>query len=183
MISHKHYLDFLFKTGLTQAEFIFIFLVYKKDTNYINRYKERFPTEDGTMIGKYNTNRLIEDGWIKQEGDEYVAADKFRRLFISDSNGFDELVEYYPKYYETDKGVKMPLVLADKFQYSLKYGGMINNSIAEHNEIIKDIEYGAEHNLINFKIEKFIDSQFWNVLREKRLGDTTNNIHEEHTFG
>lgn len=187
MILHKQYLHFLFKTGLTQAEFLLLYLIHKKDQEYIDLYKERFPTGDGTMIGDYNTKRLLKQGWIIEKEKNLEVTEKFKKYLFDDSVSdlnYSELLDYYPKFFENKEGTKLPLVLADKFVYNSKYSQKVCYNAAEHNEVLKDLQYGIDNNLINFGIAKFIDSNYWEILRPMRLDDTdfTGGVPDDDTF-
>lgn len=179
MIAHTFYLDFLFKTGLTQSQFLLLHLLYKKDMKYIEMFKERFPTDDKTMIGKILTDDLIKHGWIKvSKTGDLTVTDKFRKLYVTDEIALNELINVYPAFFEKD-GVKIPLVTVNKFQYALKYGRKIYNSIDEHNEVLKDLEFAESKGLINFGIAKFIDAEFWTKLRPMRLGEESIKLFDE----
>jgi hypothetical protein len=170
MILHKFYLQFLFKTGLTQSQFLLLHLIYNKDQKYIDMYKERFPTDDGTMIGKVPTQQLLNEGWLTVNKDRILqVTDKFKEYYVIDEIALEELIQIYPPFYDKG-GVKIPLVTVSKHEYSLKYGRKIYNSYQEHKEVMKDLQFAVNNNLINFGIAKFIDSDMWIKLRPMRLG-------------
>ena len=171
MINHKEYLDFLFKTGLTQAQFLLIYLVYKKDQKAIEKYKIRFPSDDGTMVGKSLTQQLIDEDWLYvTEGRTLVASNKFRKLFLAEADNayLKELIEIYPAFYDKD-GINIPLVTIDLYKYTEKYFKAILESFKEHNTVLKDLKWGVKHNYIRFGINKFIDAEMWTSLRKLRL--------------
>lgn len=176
MINHTDYLDFLFTTGLSQPQFLLLYLIYKKDQDSINRYKERFPTGDGTMIGKYYTKQLIEEGWLTVTTDKTLkVTHKFRKYFVINETALNELLDIYPPFIDKE-GVNIPLVTVDKYQYSLKYNRRIMKSVREHDEVVKDLQFGIDKGYIRFGIVKFIDSEMWIPLRKLRLGEDAESV-------
>ena len=176
MINHTDYLDFLFTTGLSQSQFLLLYLIYKKDQDNINRYKERFPTEDGTMIGKYLTQQLIDEGWMILDSKKNLKLTyKFRQYFVIKETALNELLDIYPPFVDKE-GVNIPLVTVDKYQYSLKYNRRILKSVKEHDEVLKDLQYGIDKGYIRFGIAKFIDAEMWKPLRKLRLKEDTESV-------
>tara|TARA_R110000772_G_C13310328_1_gene440514 strand:- start:43185 stop:43661 length:477 start_codon:yes stop_codon:yes gene_type:complete len=143
-----------------------------KDQESIDKYKDRFPTEDGTVIGKYLQDDLLKNDWVRVNDvtKRMTVTDKFRAYFIKDEDALNELIDIYPPFV-TKGEVRYPLVTVDKFQYGMIYGRRIFNSIDEHNEVLLDLAFGVENNYITFGIGKFIDGEIWKVLRKIRLGD------------
>lgn len=184
MIAHRPYIDFLMETGLTQAEFLFLFLIYKEDKKGIAMYKDRFPTEDGTMIGKLAIKQLKKEGWIDVDSKNQIeVTDKFLIHLVKDELALEELIEIFPPFYFNGK-TNIPLVTVDKHIYSLKYGRKINYSFKEHQEVIKDLQYGINNNLITFGLAKFIDSDYWKSIRKLREETPVNQLSafKDHNF-
>lgn len=176
MILHKKYIDFIIEHDLTQSQFLFMLLLYKKDKKYIVKYKEKFASEDDTMIGKYLTNDLIKRGFIELKGkkqDRYDVTDIFKAIFVVGVTALEEILNIYPPFIENKEGVKIPLVTVDKFVYSLRYNVAINYSYKEHKEVLKDLKYATENDLVRFGVEKFIDSEYWKVFRKLRFDPDT----------
>jgi len=178
MIKTNEYISFLLRTGLTQQQFLLLFLIYKKEQDNIEKYKARFPTKDLTMIGREATMELIEAEWLKlSPTNMLVVTDKFKHHFtkVSDEFLLNELLEIYPPFVDNN-GINIPLVTVDKHEYALKYNRRIAYSITAHNEILKDLKYGIKTGLIRFGVAKFIDSEMWvylKKLREKSGDDLT----------
>lgn len=172
MILHREYLEFLFKTGLTQSQFLLLYLLYKNDQDSINKFKERFPTEDGSMIGKILTKDLIDNGWVKvgYKGKLSVTL-KFRNHFVYEEEALEQLLDLYPPFIDKGDGIKIPLTTVDRYQYSLIYNRVIHYSAKEHIEILKDLKFAIDNGYIRFGIAKFIDGQLWKPLRKLRLED------------
>jgi len=171
MIKTNEYINFLLRTGLTQQQFLLLFLIYKEEQENINKYKERFPNKDTTMIGREATMELLDEGWLKLSKKEtLIVTDKFTKYFINSGREYllNELLREYPAFIDKN-GVNIPLVTVEKHTYALKYNRRINNSLSVHKEILKDLKYGVNAGLIRFGIAKFIDSEMWVHLRKLRL--------------
>ena len=170
MILHKEYLNFLFKTGLTQSQFLLLLLIYKDDQTYINKYKERFPTDDGTMIGKVMIESLIRDNWLKLGyKNKLQVTNKFKDNFIYEEEALQQVLDLYPPFIDKGDGIHIPLITVDRYQYSLIYNRRVHYSAAEHLEILKDLKFGIDNGYIRFGIAKFIDGEMWKPLRKLRL--------------
>ena len=173
MIYTNEYITFLLKTGLTQQQFLLLFLIYKKEQNNIDKYKARFPNADHTMIGREETMYLLETEWLAlSKTNILIVTEKFTKHFVSDSQEWclNELLELYPPFIDKG-GVNIPLVTVDKHVYSLKYNRRINYSVHVHQQIVEDLKYGILKGYIKFGISKFIDSEMWVPLRKLRLNE------------
>lgn len=167
MISGRQYIEFLISTGLGQSQFLLCYLIYKGYKDEIKMFKEAYPTEDGTMIGTFLTDDLYKKGWIRKDGDYIEVTDKFKEHFVKKYYALRELLDAYPPFVEI-KGAKIPLIAIDTDRFELIYARKINESYAEHQEVLKDLEWGVKHGYIRFGIEKFIEGEIWLVLRKLR---------------
>jgi hypothetical protein len=168
------YVDFITKNKLTQPQFLLMYLIYRKRYNSILKYKETYPTEDGSMIGKPALQDLIDNGFIlkindENKADSYTLTEKFSNLFFKDKyNAIEALIEVYPGFIEIN-GVPSPLITTDRFKLASLYAEHIDYSVDEHLLILEDTKFGREKNLIRCNIEKYITSNMWNKIREIRL--------------
>lgn len=167
MMNVTTYTNFLINTGLTQPQLLLLILIKNNKKDLIEKYKERFPTEDGTMIGQKWTDDLFEKKWLIKQNNKIVVSSKFNKLYTDRLYHYRELVENYPKFFIKDN-VNYPLVLGNEHELSYLYNAKIYNDIDLHNEILELINYGKKNNLINFSIQKFIESKFWIALKEHR---------------
>jgi len=170
MIIEDSYLDFLILNRLTQPQFLLLHLIYKKRIDLLRKYKQAFPTDDGTIIGKRLTDELIQRGFliIKEEGGGFEIGKEFLKLYIDSREATEQIFRIYPTYYHKS-GLDIPLNIMDRRTFSKIYEEAIIYSNAEHIEVIKDIKYGKLHNLIIIPIDKFVKSHYWKVLRKQRL--------------
>lgn len=192
MLLEERYIDFICEHKLTQGQFLLLYLMYKKRGDLIVKYKKHHPTdnvaEDKSMIGEYWVNDLIKREYIVTEvidgKNTYQLANKFRKAFCNPLDIADELVSAYPSTMEID-GKIIPLTAIDTVIVAQTYGKAIMESQEEHLEVLKDIEYGKENNLLSMGLKTFINSKYWLALRKKRLlfVDGDNSSKQNNTFG
>ncbi len=170
MIAEDAYVNFLIKYDLTQSQVLLLHLLYKKRVDLIRRYKEVFPNDDGTMIGEVFVNDLIKKGFLVKnpETESIKLGTKFYEAFIDKDEACEHVFSIYPTHINKD-GVELPLSAMDRNVFANLYDIYIKSSVDEHLEVIKDIEYAKQNNLLNIGIEKFLKSKYWLVLRPKRL--------------
>lgn len=172
----NRYVDFITKNKITQAQFLFLYLIRRKNYEAITKYKDAFPTEDGSMIGNTAKQQLIDEGFLVKVGEgisanDYAITDKFNHLFLKNHfEAADEFWKIYPSYVRIN-GNNIPLTNMDKYAFSNLYAERIDYSVQEHLEVLKDIEFGNKHNLIKSTIENFVRSESWNKIREIRVSE------------
>lgn len=173
MLLHDSYIQFLIDKNLTQSQYLLLHLIHNERPDLIRDYKAKFPSDDNTMIGEYYTNDLIKRG--------FIAYDKANKLYLTDLflDGFcnkhsvtDEIFKIYPNFAEI-QGKMIPLKLMDRIEFSKLYDTAIMSSMYEHREVMKDIEFGIENNLISMGIEKFLKAKYWLSIRPIRIQGKT----------
>lgn len=183
IIEVERYVKFITNNKITQAQFLFLYLLYRKRYDLLKDYKNTFPSDDGTVIGKIARNDLLERKFIikldeEEKATSYAIGSEFKKIFVDAFEATDELKSKYPAFI-TNNGVNYPLTLVDTYQLANIYGQRIGYEIAEHEEVLKDLQYGIDNNLIKGKLELFVRSEFWKPLRELRLGTNTKIIEGE----
>lgn len=168
MILVEPYVKFLVKHDLTQEQLLFLLLVYTKRIDLIELYKKKF-SDNNQMISNYLINDLIEKDFLIVTHSGYKLGIPFLDIFVDADIAVDELYKYYPDFYINNNGVSIPLLGWDRNICKNIYIPKIMGNLKEHREILKDIEFGIKHKLLNIGINKFITSEFWKVLRKKRL--------------
>lgn len=185
MIQENRYVDFITKHKLTQPQFLLLHLLYKNKKDLIKKYKQTFPTDDNSMIGIRALNDLIDRKFVIKTDKGYTLGELFLDVYIDEYTAGDEIWELYPKFIII-KEVNIPLTTMDKNLFRKIYIDKILYNREEHLEVVKDIQYGKEKQLINLGIDKFLNSEFWKTIREQRLADdkheSINNIYEENDF-
>jgi DNA-binding MarR family transcriptional regulator len=171
MLLEDNYVDFLIENNITQSQYLLLHLLYKQKPHLIRKYKEAFPSEDGSMIGKYMIDDLINRGFLKENSKGNIeVTDKFLIIFVNKYIATDEIFEIYPTHTNIH-GTNVPLTPMDRNVFANLYDICIQSSIKEHLIIIEDIKYGISKDLIKIGIDKFIKSKYWLVLRKQRLED------------
>lgn len=178
MIQVDRYIPFLKKNKLTSSQFLLLLLLYQKKYKLIEEYKLMFPTEDGSMIGKYPLDDLIKRGYIEQvnptdvTAKSYTITTKFSKIFCDKFEAGNQIWDLYPRIV-TNEGKNFPLKLWDKNEMRDVYYERINGNYEEHLEVLKDLEYAIENGLIKGKLENFIKSEAWTDIRKERIVTNT----------
>ena len=173
----ERYVNFIVKNKLTQSQFLFLYLIRRKKFELITKYKEEYPSDDGSMLGKNLMKDLVDRGFIKTPKDsnlakDYEITDEFNHIFLKDRwESSQEVWKSYPGFTKIN-GADVPLTAMDQYQFSLNYAEAIDYSIEEHIEVLKDVQYGAQKGLIKTTIEKFVASKGWEKIREYRVKET-----------
>ncbi len=192
MLLEERYIDFICEHSLTQGQFLLLYLLYKQRGDLIIKYKKFHPTEnvseDKSMIGEYWVKDLIRREYIvtvEVDGrDTYQVSDKFKAIFCDPYVVAEELIMAYPSTMEID-GKIIPLTAIDTVVVANTYGKAILDCYTEHLEVLKDIKYGKENNMLSIGLKTFINSKFWLGIRKKRLMfvDGDNETKQTNTFG
>jgi hypothetical protein len=176
MLLEDSYVEFLIEHDLTQGQYLLLHLIHKKRSDLIKKYKEKFPSDDGTMIGMYFIKDLVVKGFlIEDKINGFVLTKKFLEIFINKHTACDEIYDIYPTYTNLN-GVNIPLTSMDRNVFANLYDKAIQSSILEHLEIVEDIKFGIEQNLLNLGLDKFVKSQYWLAIRKKRLEQDGNKV-------
>lgn len=169
MILEDSYIKFIIDNKLTQGQFLLLYLLYKNRPDLIKQYKERFPSEDGTMIGQYFIDDLFTRGFLEKLASGTIRVTKvFLEAFINKHTASDQIFDIYPTHFNMS-GTTIPLTAMDRNLFADLYDIAIQSSIHEHLEIVEDIHYAIKHELLKIGIDKFIKSKYWTVIRPMRL--------------
>lgn len=173
MIEVDRYISFLEKNKLTQEQFLLLLLVHKKEYKLIERYKKMFPVEGGSMIGKFPFEDLINRGFVEIVGKDknansFIVTKKFTKIFTDEFEAGNQIWDLYPRTI-ISSGTSFPLKLWDKNEMRKEYYKRIKGNYDEHLEVIKDLEYAIDNNLIKGKLENFIKSEAWTDIRKERI--------------
>lgn len=183
-INAERYVNFLAKHKLSQPQFLLLYLIKFRKKSVMKLYMEAFPTDDGSMIGTRARQDLIDQGYLVHnvelgKGIEaYETTEKFNNIWLRDSyEAMEELWKVYPGFVNI-QGRNVPLTNSDKYQLALQYAETIGHSIDEHKEVLKDVTWGVQRNLVKQNIETFVRSQVYLKIRELRLQEETNKTTE-----
>jgi len=167
MLLEERYVNFICENKLTQPQFLLLYLMYKDRKDLIVKYKQNFPAEDGTMIGKRWLDDLFARGFLIKEDNKLLVTHTFKELFCNKIDAAEELLQVYPSTTEI-QGKIVPLTAIDIITVADLYIEKILDNRLEHEEVLKDIKYGATNNLINLSLKNFILSKYWLGIRKIR---------------
>ena len=181
-LSLKEEIDIYINNGLTPSELFILrllFLAQDGDMSLINNYISN--TDNGKEVFKVVLKSLQSKGIIlasfkmPKEGETLKYTDipinkNFVKRFIKESNQIGkEFFDAYPPFIYINgrmasiKNItKAGLFSIDEFCFF--YGRQLKLSSVKHERVMEALEYGKEHNLINYSILEFIASQKWNEI-------------------
>jgi hypothetical protein len=181
-LSLKEEINIYINSGLTPSELFILrllFLAQDGDTSLINNYISN--ADNGKEVFKVVLKSLQNKGIIlasfkmPKEGEILRYTDipinkNFVKKFIRESNQIGkEFFDAYPPFIYINgkmasiKNItKAGLFSIDEFCFF--YGRQLKLSSVKHERVMEALEYGKEHNLINYSILEFIASQKWNEI-------------------
>lgn len=181
-LSLKEEINIYISSGLTPSELFILrllFLAQDGDTSLINNYISN--ADNGKELFKVVLKSLQNKGIIlasfkmPKEGEILRYTDipinkNFVKKFIRESNQIGkEFFDAYPPFIYINgkmasiKNItKAGLFSIDEFCFF--YGRQLKLSSVKHERVMEALEYGKEHNLINYSILEFIASQKWNEI-------------------
>ena len=181
-LSLKEEINIYINNGLTPSELFILrllFLAQDGDLSLINNYISN--TDNGKEVFKVVLKSLQNKGVIlasfkmPKEGETLKFTDipinkNFVKRFIKESNQIGkEFFDAYPPFIYINgrmasiKNItKAGLFSIDEFCFF--YGRQLKLSSVKHERVMEALEYGKEHNLINYSILEFIASQKWNEI-------------------
>lgn len=181
-LSLKEEINIYISSGLTPSELFILrllFLAQDGDTSLINNYLSN--TDNGKEVFKVILTNLQNKGIIlasfkmPKEGEVLKYSDipinkNFVKKFIKESNQIGkELFDNYPPFITINgrmasiKNItKAGLFSIDEFCFY--YGRQLKLASVTHDRVMDALQYGKEHNLINYSILEFIASQKWNEI-------------------
>ncbi len=181
-LSLKEEINIYINSGLTPSELFILrllFLAQDGDTSLINNYISN--ADNGKEVFKVVLKSLQNKGIIlasfkmPKEGETLKYTDipinkNFVKKFIKESNQIGkEFFDAYPPFIYINgkmasiKNItKAGLFSIDEFCFF--YGRQLKLSSVKHERVMEALEYGKEHNLINYSILEFIASQKWNEI-------------------
>lgn len=184
MLLEERYVDFICEHNITQGQFLLLYLVYKKRLDLVLKYKQKFPTDDGTMIGKRWVEELFDRELLIKKDNKTEIGIKFKEVFCNKIDTAEELLAIYPSTMEIN-GKIVPLTAIDTITVADLYTPKILDCKKEHEEVLKDIEFAVIHDMINLSLKNFILSKYWVSIRKKRKAttDDTHTSKQANSFG
>ena len=187
MIDVNAYVKVLTEKKINSEEFLFLYFLYlvqHVDNSYykiMKLYTDVHGIEEG---GKLRTTSsrikqsLAERGFITIKGtgetvSDYKLTDKFLDEFVDVYEHGTEMYDSYPAF-TIIKGNNIPLKTLDRETARKEYSEKIRFSKIEHQEVLKDIKYATENQLINMSIKNFLAAESWKDWRKLRTLNQSN---------
>lgn len=167
MILLDKYVKFLAKHKISERQLLALMLAYSNRGDLSIIYKDAFETKDILTIKDKEV--LKEKGLVRIDNlGRYVVTDNFKKLFVNKDVATEEIFRIYPSYVTENDRIISACVM-DRSVFANLYNVAILSFLEEHEEVVKDIEYGKAHKLLNIGIEKFLKSKYWLDIRKIRL--------------
>jgi len=168
MILLDQYIEFIIEHELTPKQYLLLHLLKDERVDLIKKYKKAYPTKEGSMISKLEIKDLVTKGFLYKTEKGFRLSEKILNIFITPEVAVNQIYSLYPAFIESDKGVSIPLNSMDKRIFKEIYIPKIMGNIIEHKEVLKDIQYAIDNNLIRIGINKFLTSEQWLSFRKLR---------------
>jgi len=183
MILLDQYISFIIANDLTQEQYLLLHLLKDNRRDLIQKYKNAYPTEDGAMIDKKAIKDLVDKKFLIKTEKGFKLSKKLLNIFVTPEVAVDEIYDLYPAFIQSAQGVDIPLTSMDKKVFKEIYIPKIMGNVEEHKEVLQDIQYGIDHNLIKIGINKFLTSEQWKTFRKQRTQENkTINVQIEEDF-
>lgn len=159
--------------GINLEQFMVLHLLVGKKLRTIKLYANIFPFRNGKFLTDDDKQDLINRGFLVPTDGGFMVGKAFLSIYVDQFTAGNEIWALYPGFVKSHKGVMYPLVSMSKQVFRISYWDAIGGSWEEHQEIIKDVQYAIDNGLINFGIQKFLESEYWTKFRQLRLGDVS----------
>ena len=126
---------------------------------YSNKFNKKLANEDIKQS-------LIKKGLIVIKDNMPELTNKSEKMFIS-LFGVDTFISNYPSFVVINNK-NIPLKTTNLMELKKAYCERVV-TVEQHKEILLDIKFGKTNNMLNMSIVNFIESEFWNSIREIRL--------------
>ena len=172
--------EMLKQTGISADDFIYLYLLHRKEINYLNNLNLR-----------PNLENLQEKGYIKlgETADNHIIRQEFIDLFSSNfEQMFAELISTYPmKVMSPNRGVRILHAkdpdATSNLKSKLRYRKIIGTKVYKHKHIIECLnkQLLIERNSLSYfqNLETWINNHTWEKyenLDEHDTGETTTRI-------
>jgi hypothetical protein len=175
MISVRKYVNFIIDNDLTQSQVLFLMLIRNKNTLYdvADQYIKYITARDGYILPKSLINDLQEKGYVEflvespTKLSEFEATEKLKSLLIDEDECSTQFLRAYPHIIRSGSNT-FPTMTADANKFRKMYCELIHYSVDEHKQMMLDLQYAIENNMILVGIDKYFSSEFYLSVREKR---------------
>ncbi|PHS35677.1 MAG: hypothetical protein COA82_03440 [Alkaliphilus sp.] len=170
----KKLLNNIETVGITPTMYVFCYLLMKNNMSQLNSLKATIKAHGRKPLTEKEIEALLKRGFlIKQQNNTYICGKPFKSLFIDKYNAAEEFWNVYPSFIEIGgRNVSIKSYSIAKFRE--QYEKILDGDYKEHQRILDDVIYAKENEFQFSKINTFLDSRQWLVIREKRNEDVVN---------
>lgn len=163
----EEYVDFLIEHKISADAYMFMLLISLDELAILYKFIEL-----NHGLRQKELNSLVERGYLINDNsvpnqymaDCYRVSPRFQKLLMKQSHSMvDELWDNYPPYLWIE-GSRYNARNIEKANLVIKYLTAIKNSRRKHRKVLKALEYGKTHNLINVGLKKFVATEMWDQL-------------------
>ena len=155
---------------ITLEQFLTLYLIKGHKTETIRLYARAFPFKNGAFLDDKQKQDLINRNFLVKTEKGYTLGTAFDEVFINKDSAGEQLWEAYPGFMKGNDGRLIPLATMGVTEVSHIYWHAINGVRKEHEEVLLDVAYAIENNMLTFGIRKFLETGYWKKFRELRLG-------------
>lgn len=167
------YIDFLCDLGISEGQFLILWLIHTKDKVSITKYKNckgEFSIHDIEYLidrDYINDFGIIKDGKRDYNIYDFLVTDKFSKVVIIDEeDAYQELCAVYPPWM-TVKGTKWPMIKGDPYKIGKEYYKCYKGNRLAHNRIVDITKRYFSNHLVQGNIEDYILNRRWNLLESE----------------
>lgn len=172
----KDMLLFMLDNNINEKEYVLLLSMYYMNIDddvpkLVTRYAKKWGVVINLKPAMYPREvkeGLVMKGMLDRAEDKYILSDKFLDLFVNDYIAGQEVIDEYPGF-ATINGVRIPLKTESRIVLRELYWKTINGLRKEHEEVMKDIQYGIQEGMLNQNIRKFIEAEYYRDLRKLRV--------------
>tara|TARA_R110002096_G_scaffold517_7_gene3058 strand:+ start:11495 stop:12055 length:561 start_codon:yes stop_codon:yes gene_type:complete len=174
MRNYDRIIDYCIEHKITVEQYMVLHLLFCKKISTIKLYANTFPHKKGKFLSEKDRDDLIDRDYLIREIKGFSLGNKFKDIYADKFTAGNELWCLYPGFVRKKDGTMIPLTSMSKQIFRVAYWDAIDGDRIEHEAIMKDVEYGIKHYLLNFGIKKFLEAEYWTKLRDLRLSKSNN---------
>jgi hypothetical protein len=170
---NKNQVQLLTDMALTGNQYVFLVCVYHNDAALLSEHKTAIaplPLIMSDEIKDLQRRKFIEKGEVGWKAGPALV-DMLGEKDVYEM--YNEFFNTYPSFTKIE-GRNVPLKIVDQKKMGIIYGDLISRE--NHADIMADLEYAIDNNLINMKIDKYITSGYHTTIRTLRLEQPVTNV-------